>query len=866
MRGKLTLAHRARVCVGHTGSMRRLSSRALVLNAGSSSLKYGLFTVGAGRSSGVALVASGLVERIGSTHGAITHRSHNDPGSSQNESELSLPDHAAGLARVIPLLTADRMPIAVVGHRVVHGGTDFTTPTLITDSVEAAIEKWSALAPLHNPPNLTGIRTARAAFPDAKHVAVFDTAFHASMEPSSYRYAIPKALYEEHAIRKYGFHGSSYTYLLSATAAHLGKAATDINLIILHLGNGASMACIKRGVCVDTTMGLTPLEGLVMGTRSGDLDPGVLFHLCRNLSLSPADVDTLLNKQSGLQGVCGQSDLRTIKDLAASGNADSELALEMFAERVRKYLGAFLVKLGGQVDGIVFSGGIGENDAAMRARICAGLRPLGIQVDDRKNEEAVGVAEIHHGLAATKLLVIPTDEERSIALQSAQVAGLAATAPTSHELREMARQVALKPKNAPRQAPDDEATASKLTQGHTDLKEGKAQPPGGVPEAKDGRIQLHTETIAPLPGAVYVSRSDMLQEVGLAYAILPRAPRLGYFRPFATGVDDLAVSLMRKRFQLRQDPSLMFGVTVAEAADLIAHGREDEMLDKILTKYLAYQHDKDFTIVSSAELPEIHDFWARRTAQAMNIPCVLYVPADHVPGLALFKTAFDRDNVRLVGTVVSNLPAGEAYRDASLAMYDEIKEMGITPLALFPERPRLQSHTLAEMAHSLKARVLFTAPRGAGAEVHHTKVVESLSDVTSADTDLSKCLVIHSAERVDLLMSLLCLAHSTAFRAPAGILLTGARSLPPHLDALLRGLGDAHKDPAAAASAPIPVLATDSETFDVAKAMAVMQSIVLPSSNLKIDEMQVLLTDERAPTPRFAQELRSTHVLVLLMC
>ena len=162
----------------------------------------------------------------------------------------------------------------------------------------------------------------------------------------------------------------------------------------------------------------------------------------------------------------------------------------------------------------------------------------------------------------------------------------------------MARQVALKPKNAPRQAPDDEATASKLTQGHTDFKEGNAQPPGGVPETKDGRIQLQTETIAPLPGAVYVSRSDMLQEVALAYAILPRAPRLGYFRPFATGVDDLAVSLMRKRFQLKQDPSLMFGVTVAEAADLIAHGREDEMLDKILTKYLAYQHDKDFTIVS----------------------------------------------------------------------------------------------------------------------------------------------------------------------------------------------------------------------------------------------------------------------------
>ncbi|KAJ1491629.1 Acetokinase family-domain-containing protein [Baffinella frigidus] len=313
------------------------------------------------------------------------------------------------------------MRFQVVGHRVVHGADRFSKATVITPDVELAIQDAARLAPLHNPANLLGIREAMKVF-SCPHVAVFDTAFHTTMPPESYTYAIPLDLAAKHKIRKYGFHGTSYGFVMQQTAERLGKRAEDLNAIICHLGNGASMSCIRKGVCVDTTMGLTPLEGLVMGTRSGDVDPGVYTYLTQDMS--PAEVDNLLNKASGLKGLCGHSDMQQVIVAADAGEENAQLALKVF--RVRKYLGSYLVRLNGEVDAVVFTAGIGEHSAKVRTLACEGLETLGIALDPAKNahvsRSAGGVISAAH--SHTKILVVPTDEELAICLQSYEAAGL----------------------------------------------------------------------------------------------------------------------------------------------------------------------------------------------------------------------------------------------------------------------------------------------------------------------------------------------------------------------------------------------------------------------------------------------------------
>jgi len=356
---------------------------ALVLNCGSSSLKYGVFLVEGGE---LQDVCQGLVDKIGLDGCVIKH----EEGEKTEKIPGMLKDHGESLNKVVELLTRSGGPvksigdIKVVGHRVVHGGPKFKDPTVVTADVEKEIEACIPLAPLHNPPNLLGIRTARKVFP-VSQVAIFDTAFHATMPPESFRYAVPKDLYEKHHVRRYGFHGTSYKYVSGATAAAMDRPLSELNMIICHLGNGCSMACLKNGKVVDTTMGLTPLEGLMMGTRCGDADLGVYTFLCNELKMSPKDVDTALNKKSGLLGVAGISDMREVISSGDAGNHDSALARKMYVERVRKYLGAYLVKLNGQLDALVFTAGVGENDKDFRELATAGLEPLGISMDSKKS-------------------------------------------------------------------------------------------------------------------------------------------------------------------------------------------------------------------------------------------------------------------------------------------------------------------------------------------------------------------------------------------------------------------------------------------------------------------------------------------------
>ncbi|MBI4610836.1 MAG: acetate kinase [Candidatus Rokubacteria bacterium] len=394
----------------------------LVINSGSSSIKYRLFGM-----EDCATHASGLLERIGEANGRLTHHVHGGAGEYRPwVQERAVPDHRQGLAWIGEVMRASRVlqglgELYAIGHRVVHGGETFKAPALVTDQVIEGIRRAAALAPLHNPANLLGIEVAREFAPEVPQVAVFDTAFHQTMPARAFLYALPYELYEGLGVRRYGFHGTSHHYVAKEAARFQGRPLESLDLITLHLGNGASAAAIRRGQSVDTSMGLTPLEGLVMGTRSGDLDPAIPFFLAQRTGKSLAEVEKLLNEASGLKGLCGRNDMREVLGLAEAGDPNGRLAAEVFCYRVRKYIGAYLAVLG-RLDALVFTGGIGENSPAIRARCCEGLAGLGILVDPDRNEAAAdGPCEIQPAGAAVQVLVIPTNEELEIARQTLEI-------------------------------------------------------------------------------------------------------------------------------------------------------------------------------------------------------------------------------------------------------------------------------------------------------------------------------------------------------------------------------------------------------------------------------------------------------------
>ena len=395
-----------------------MSATVLVLNCGSSSIKYQLVDVDDGGAA-----ARGLVERIGEQAGHI----HHEGPDGDIDRDANVPDHEAGLGAVLGALAETGAAVTdsgvrAVGHRVVHGGDRFAEAALITDDVVETIEALSDLAPLHNPANLAGIRVARAALPETAHVAVFDTAFHQTLPPHAFTYAVPETWRSGHGVRRYGFHGTSVEYVARKAAETLGRDAADCNLVVLHLGNGASATAVAGGRSVDTSMGLTPLEGLVMGTRSGDIDPAVVGHLIRVAGLSAEDVDDQLNRRSGLFALAGANDMREVHRRADSGDTAARLALEAYCYRIRKYIGAYHAVLG-RLDAVVFTAGVGENDPDVRARAVAGLESMGIAVDPVRNVSPDRNArDISTDQAAVAVLVVPTNEELEIARQTLAVA------------------------------------------------------------------------------------------------------------------------------------------------------------------------------------------------------------------------------------------------------------------------------------------------------------------------------------------------------------------------------------------------------------------------------------------------------------
>jgi len=405
-----------------------MPDKVLVLNCGSSSIKYQLYAMPEG-----AVLARGLVEKIGASDAGYTHW---DAGG-ERSGRLHIRDHRAGLDMIVRLLTSaqqggppvrDLSEIKAIGHRVVHAGERFTGSVLLTSEVEQALQDCCDLAPLHNPPNLAGIRAAKELCPHVPQVGCFDNAFHATLPEVAYLYALPYELYEKYRIRRYGFHGTSHRYVARRAAELLGKHKYAVNVITCHLGNGCSMAAVKEGRSVDTTMGLTPLEGLVMGTRCGDIDPAIIFYLAEKTEFARLeDINALLNRKSGLLGLSGLSnDVRALLRAAQDGNRRAALALEIFAYRVRKYIGAYAAILP-PLDAIVFTGGIGENAASLRAKIIDGLASnLGIKLDEKLNAAAVAGGKAEGDIAAadsrTRVLVIPTDEERAIATDTYRLA------------------------------------------------------------------------------------------------------------------------------------------------------------------------------------------------------------------------------------------------------------------------------------------------------------------------------------------------------------------------------------------------------------------------------------------------------------
>ena len=395
----------------------------LVINTGSSSIKYQLFDLG----SQDTVMASGIVERIGEDTSFLNYKRvlPGDDGFEEKTEECSVADHHEGMSCIVDLLVdpnhgsiKDKKEISAVGHRVVHGGETFHVPTIIDEKVIEAIEDNIPLAPLHNPSNLVGIKVAELTFPDIPQVAVFDTAFHQTMPMKAFLYAVPLEMYKKNGIRRYGFHGTSHAYVAEKAAEYMKRPLAELNLITIHLGNGASMAAIKEGKCVDTTMGMTPLAGLVMGTRSGDIDPALPFFMAERFRLSLKDIDTLLNKDSGLKGLCGSNDMREVIEQKDAGDENSRVALEVYAYRIKKYIGSYFASLG-TLDAIIFTAGIGENVPYIRELCCSDLDGLGIEIDpERNNGKGNGIREINSAGSKSKILVIPTDEELKIARET----------------------------------------------------------------------------------------------------------------------------------------------------------------------------------------------------------------------------------------------------------------------------------------------------------------------------------------------------------------------------------------------------------------------------------------------------------------
>ncbi len=397
--------------------------KVLIINAGSSSIKYQLLNM-----ENESVMASGIVERIGSAKGSLTHKTFKNNESEKTELTQEIPDHKAGMHLVIKLITdpdkgviASKSDISAIGHRVVQGAECFSKAILIDSSVKNKIKDLSSLAPLHNPANLTGIEVSEEMFPETPNVAVFDTEFHQTLPEKAFLYPLPYEYYKDLKIRKYGFHGTSHKYVVNKTAEMMNKKVEELNIITVHIGNGGSICAVEKGKCIDTSMGMTPLAGIMMGTRCGDIDPAISGFIADSKGMTINEIESVFNKESGLKGICGKNDMRDIHNSIEEGDKLAQLAVDMFSYRIKKFIGSYYAALG-TVDAIVFTAGIGENDDVVRKLSCENMSGLGIELDLEKNEGRIGEPKIiSKDNSRVQVWVIPTNEELQIAHDTMKV-------------------------------------------------------------------------------------------------------------------------------------------------------------------------------------------------------------------------------------------------------------------------------------------------------------------------------------------------------------------------------------------------------------------------------------------------------------
>lgn len=765
---------------------------------GSSTLKYSLYDIerasptteknyrrksGSG-SSGLrtTLLCSGLIDRVGENNASHTH---NNTIISQDSPLLG---HAEGLRSILSVLQDQDgifpSDIDCVGHRVVHGGTTFDQPTVITPEVRDDIWRLRVLAPLHNPPAVAGIDASFEIFPPkTTQVAVFDTSFHSTMPPSSYRYAVPNEWHEKYNVRKFGFHGSSYSYVASKTADFLKRPLEELNMIIMHLGSGASACCLKGGKSVDTTMGLTPLEGLVMSTRSGDIDPGVFEYLLNNedVDMDPSEISRVLNKESGMKGLSGTSDMREITYRSTEeGDARSILAREIFAERCRKYLGSYLIKLNGKLDAIVFTGGVGEGDVGMREMICSNLESLNITIDRERNAgkmEEGGVQKIHHPFSKTKVLVVPTNEELGIAVESSKFV-----------------------------LPEEEK--SEVIPAFTALKD------------------VSSNLCAHSVGHTYTAK----KEVGLLGVFARSVDRIGYFRPIASK-NSRRTKLMKETFDLTDSLDDMYGVTMDEWVEMVSQGREDELFEKVLERYISYAKDKDFVLVSTFTEEDDQLHWSAKLCSALSLPVVFLSDAGHDKSLSLAQKAFTEHHRESMGVIVSDIPENKVVEER-----EKLQKLGLKPVALLPDMPTMNKRTVEEVMDIMdNGQCLFGSQ-------HLQRSVESVRVYTMYVDDLIKeikenelAVVYHN--RSDSLFSLILAAQSANAPRPAGVLLTYRPS--DHTNPLIKDMLDGLDD------IRIPIISCSNDTIVAAQ---------------KIQSAPIFLRSESKRKIEMARDAMETHI------
>mmetsp|Transcript_1567 Transcript_1567/g.4765 ORF Transcript_1567/g.4765 Transcript_1567/m.4765 type:complete len:1183 (+) Transcript_1567:91-3639(+) len=787
---------------------------ALVLNSSADAVKFGLFEMREQEARATAsAVCRGRVTSLGSARQGVEAR-WSDGTAFENANER-LGDHEAAVERVLSLLEDDGERIAVVGHRIVHGGAELSSTVAIDDSVEERVEAHAALAPLHNPACLAGVRAAKRLLPRAKHCGVFDTAFHArSLGPEAYRYAVPDDWYEDLGVRRFGFHGVSFQNVVAKLGPKLSRGS-----IVLHLGDGGSSACcVRDGRSVDTSMGLTPAEGLVMGSRCGDIDLGAVAHVARLKGLASIDdVEAELTRNAGLVGVSGVStSMPAVAAAAEAGDPNAALARTLFVERARKYIGAYLVKLGGRLESLVFTGSVGVGDAALRELICRDLEPLGICLDPVRNGAAVDdYADVATAVSHTRIIVAASDEEREMALEATRCSGL------------LDRAI-------------DEAVARR-----------RARPPSR--QTGSGSSGL----VPALGRAVYVDGSGptACEEVGLLYQVLSACGgNLGYFRPFCAD-DDRKLSTVRELFQLNDGIDAMRGCDLHTAKALTAAGREDELIDAIVAKFVDYASTKDFVLVSRGHVGDDSDpAWTAKVASALGVPVVYAARATSRDELcetvARVKTALASTSARFAG-VVATLP-GLSDEDAAFVR----RTLGdVTPAVLAAADPTFAELSVAELAATLDgAKVLFGAPQLARSIVkgvvvatrHTADVLEILEHAEPGQ------LVVFHASRADLVLALVLAYQSVDFPSIAGVLLSGTDGDERSIDeshfastlSLLHSVATQLRLP--------PVVCVPGSTFDAANAVHQTSPVLLPTSAAKIEAAQVLFEKHLDPAFRAA--------------